>query len=321
MKRAIAALSLLLMPALASAQVGEPPAPGTSEATFELSWSRFDRFYDDDGTPRALDDAYGPGTRDVAIDALMFQFGGRYVFGPGFDAWVDVPLVRLTRTGETEGLLDDQSRYAEAMAMGDVGAGARLEVPLDAGGVRSAFGVGAALKAPTGNHEKIGSRELATGGGDYGLGGELFAVVRPGHAEIGGAAGLMLLLPQERDGVEIDRGDARGARLWVAFPLGPRARIGATLLALVREPDRVEGEPVEVLSGGAQPGALVPASRLLSIGPSVEVSPVRRSRLVVSLCGPTSPWLFVPGQAGWALSGKNVLVSGTQLRIAFRSEL
>lgn len=320
MKRALAVV-VAFLPSVGLAQVGESAAaPGTSEVTFELSWSHFDRFYDDDGRSVALDDAFEPGTRDVAVDALMFQFGGNYVFGPGLEAWVDVPLVRLTRTGRTEGLLEDESLYAEALAMGDVSAGARLEIPLDMGEVQSAFGVAAAVKAPTGNFENIGSREIATGGGDYGLGGELFALVRPGHAEVGGAAGLMLLLPQQRDDVDVDRGDLRTARVWVAIPLGPRARVGAKLLAMMREADRIEGAPVGALAGGAQAGSLVPPSRLLSVGPFVEVSPAEKTRLVVSVCAPTSPWLFVPGETGWALSGKNVLVTGTQVRVAFRTD-
>ena len=315
------AMALLVAPGFALAQVGESADPGTTEGTFDLSWSHFDRFYGKDGAARPLDDAYPPGTKGVAIDAVMFRFGGHYVFGPGFEAWVDVPLVRLTRTGKTETLLGDDSLYAEALAMGDVSGGARLEIPLDVGDVESGFGVAAAVKAPTGNFEKIGPREIPTGGGDWGLGGELFAVVRPGHAELGAAAGLMLLLPQQRDEVEVDRGDARAARVWVAVPLGSRARVGAKLLALNREADRVEGDAVQSLAGGAQPGTLVPASRLLSFGPFVEVSPMRRSKLVLSLCGPTSPWLFVPGEAGWAISGKNVMVSGTQIHLAFRAEL
>lgn len=311
---------LAFCPGLCLAQSTEAAAPGTSEGTFELSWSHFERFYANDGEAKPLDDAFAPGTRDVTIDALMFRFGGRFVLGPGFVAWVDVPLVRLTRTGETESLLGDESLYAEAMQMGDVSGGARLEIPLDVGDLPSAFGVAGVVKAPTGTFEKIESNQIATGGGDWGLGGELFALARPGDVELGAAAGLMLLLPHERDGVEVDRGDVRSARIWIIAPLGPRARVGATLSAWMREADRVEGDAVDSLVGGAQPGALVPASRLLTVGPFVELSPVRHTRLVVSLNAPTSSWLFVPGEAGWALSGKNVMITGTQLHVAFRAK-
>lgn len=300
---------------LAARADGRAGAPGTSDGTLQFSWMHAERFYDDRGESRPLERAFGPDAKGVGLDVLMFQFGGRYVLAPGFEAWVDVPLVRLARTGTLDTLLGEESLYAEALAMGDVSAGGTLEIPLEMGESGTAFGVSAALKGPTGNFEQIGSRELATGGGDYGIGGELFALARPGHAEIGAAAGLLLLLPHRRDDVDVDRGDARVARLWASTAVGPRVRVGMKLLALMREADRAGGEPVETSSGGAQPGVLVPESRLLSVAPYVEISPAARTRLVVSLGGPTTPWLFVPGESGWALSGKNVLVTGAQVRV------
>ena len=304
--------------ALASDDEGDG-LPGTSEATLEVSWSRFERFYDGDGESRPLDAAFGPDAEGVGIDAILFQFGGRHVFGPGFEAWVDVPLVRMARSGRIDGLLADESLYAESIAMGDVSAGGELEVPLDTGEISSGFGAGAWLKAPTGNYEDIDEKQMATGGGDWGIGGELFAVVRPGRAEAGAAAGLLLLLPHERDGFEVDRGDVRTGRLWVATNVGPRIRLGLKLHALMREDDRVEGDPVAASALGTQPGGLVPSSRLLSLSPYVDVSPAEKTRLMVAIGAPTTPWLAVPGEAGWALDGKNVLVTGTQVRVFFRS--
>lgn len=296
-----------------------PGRPGTSEATLEISWSHFERFYDGDGESRSLETAFGPGAKGVGLDALMFQFGGRYVVGPGFEAWVDVPLVRLARSGKIDGLLGDESLYAETIAMGDVSAGGKLEIPLDIGETSSAFGAGLGLKAPTGNFEDVDEDQIATGGGDWGVGGELFAVVRPGHLEAGAAAGLLLLLPHERDEAQVDRGDVRSARAWIAGSVHPRARVGLKLHAFMREADRVEGEPVEGLAGGAHPGVLVPESRLLSLAPYVDLSPGGDARLLVSFGGPTMPWLSVPGEAGWAIDGKNVLVTDMQLRVFFRA--
>lgn len=324
MTRALLALVTVTVAAVAApsaALAGDeaPGTPGTSDAAFELSWMHVERFYDDDGRSRPLEQAFGPDAKGVGLDVLLFQFGGRYVVGPGFETWVDVPLVRLARTGKLQTLLGDESLYAEALAMGDVSGGGKLEIPLDVGEMETSFGASGVLKGPTGNFERIGSRELATGGGDFGIGGELFAVARPGHAEVGAAAGVLLLLPHERDDADVDRGDARAARMWVAFSAGPRVRAGMKVLALMREADRVDGDPVETLSGGAQPGALVPESRLLSVAPFVEVSPASRTRLAISLGGPTTPWLFVPGESGWAVSGKNVLVTGAQLRVSFQA--
>lgn len=315
----LAAGVVLVAPSAALAGDDAPGTPGSTEVSLELSWMHVERFYDDDGEARPLEQAFGPDAKGVGFDAALFQFGGRYVFGPGLEAWVDVPLVRLARSGKLDSLLGDESLYAEALAMGDVSGGGRLEIPLDVGEMETAFGVSGVLKGPTGNFERIGSRELATGGGDFGAGGELFAVARPGHGEVGAAAGLLLLLPHEREGVDVDRGDVRAARAWAAVSAGPRIRVGMKVLALMREADRVDGDPVKTLSGGAQPGTLVPDSRLLSIAPFVELSPASGTRLAVSVGGPTTPWLFVPGESGWAVSGKNVLVTGAQLRVSFQA--
>jgi hypothetical protein len=160
---------------------------------------------------------------------------------------------------------------------------------------------------------------MPTGGGDYGVGGELFVVARPSHAEIGAAAGLLLLLPHRRDGVDVDRGDARSARLWAAAPVGPRVQVGAKLLALSREADHVDGEPVDSLSGGAHPGVLVPASRLLSVEPFVAITPAPRMRIEVNAGASSMPWLFVPGETGIALGGKNVLVPAMQVSVALQA--
>ena len=295
-------------------------APGTTDATLELSFARFDRFYDDDGKSRPLSSAFGGDAKDVVVDTLLFQFGGRIVLGPGLEASVDVPLVRNARSGRIESLLGNESLFAESLAMGDVSASARFEIPLDVGEVESGFGVAGTLKAPTGVFEDLESDQIATGGGDWGIGGELFAVARPFRLELGASAALMLLLPHERDEVEVDRGDPRHVRAWLDAPmLSARSRIGLEVHGLVREADRAAGEEVGSLGAGGQPGALAPASRLVSLAPYVEIRPYAGARFLASAGAPATGWLFLPQETGLPLSGKNVLRSQMQLRVFFLS--
>ena len=316
----IGAALLVASPALASEDDRAAGRPGSSDATLELSFARFEQYFDERGRSRRLDDAFGAGAKNVAVDSLLFQFGGRYVLGPGLEARVDVPLVRTSRSGQVETLLTEESLYAESMAVGDVTGSARFEIPLGGGEVESAFGVGGLLKAPTGIYEGVEQDQMPTGGGDWGIGGELFVVVRPMRAEIGGAASMLLLLPHERDEREVDRGDARAFRAWAALPLGSRGKAGLRFHALLREADRVEGVEVRDLPEGAQPGALVPESRLLSAAPYVELTPARNATVVLSAGAPATSWLFLPAETGFPLSGKNVMLTRVQARVFLLTE-
>lgn len=321
MKRLLLLALLAASPALGSTEDDRAAGtPGTTDATLELSFSRFEEFFDERGRSRRLDDAFGDGAEGVAVDALLFQFGGRYVLGPGLEARVDVPLVRNARSGRVKTLLTEESLYAESLAVGDVTASARFEIPLDLGDTDSGFGVSGLLKAPTGIYESVGEDQLPTGGGDWGLGGELFAVVRPMRSELGAAASVLLLLPHQRDDREVDRGDARTVRVWAALPLGARGKAGIRFHALLREADRLEGEEVRDLAGGAQPGALVPESRLLSAAPYLELSPGRNATVVLSAGAPATSWLFLPAETGFPISGKNVMLTRVQARVFFLTE-
>lgn len=318
--RGLLLLAAAPVSALASQDHRAAGTPGSTDTTLELSFARFEEYFDERGRSRPLREGFGDGAKGVAIDVLLFQFGGRYVLGPGLEARVNVPLVRSARSGRIETILAEESLYAESMSIGDVTASARFEIPLDIGEVESGFGVAGMLKAPTGIHESVADDQMPTGGGDWGIGGELFAVVRPMRAELGAAASVLLLLPHGRDGRETDRGDARTVRVWGALPLGARGKAGLELHALLREADRVDGEEVRTLEGGAAPGVLVPESRLLSASPYVELTPGRNATVVLSAGAPATSWLFLPAETGFPLSGKNVLLTRVQARVFFLAE-
>lgn len=330
------ALLLVAMAVAVAAPVGAHAASGDDEededdddraprgrttSVFDVSYVRFGGFHDGDGRVQPLEEGFGAGAKDVSVDAFVFSFGGRYVLAPGFETGVDVPLVRNTRSGRVETLPGfEDSLYAEGFAIGDLHAHARLEVPITDDPQKSAVGVLGVIKAPTGLSEELDEGELPTGGGDIGLGGELFALWRDRLGEAGAAAGMMLLLNQRRDDVEVDRGDPRWARVWGAARILPTLSVGASLLVLDREADRVEGEPVDTLSGGGQPGALAPESHLVTVAPYVELafSPQTRARL--ALGGTATGWLFLPVETGVPLQGKNVLGDGIPLSLAIEAQ-
>ena len=292
-----------------------------AQSAFEISYVSFDGFHDGDGKRQSLDEGFGAGAEGVALDAFVFSFGGRYVLAPGFQTGVDVPLVRNTRSGRIETLpgLSD-SIYAEGFAIGDITAHARLDVPIEEDPRGSVVGALGIIKAPTGLSEELDEEQLPTGGGDIGLGGELYAVARARSFEAGAAAGMMLLLNQRREDVEVDRGDPRWARVWGAARVVPKVAVGASLLALHREADRVEGEPVDSLTGAGQPGSLAPESRLVSIAPWVEVRFTPQARARLALGGTMLGWLFLPLEAGVPLQGKNVLAADLPLSLAIEAQ-
>src|SRR5439155_27065838 len=128
----------------------------------------------------------------------------------------------------------------------------------------------ALLKVPCGAFDRLASDRLPTGGCDVGLGGQASLVFHTESFEVGGAVGLMALLPYSAGGRDIDRGDPLWVRAWANARIGSGTRLGLAIVSFNRGADRVDHSEVSALERGGEPGAWAPSSMLFSIAPTLE---------------------------------------------------